>query len=909
MKNRFCLLALAACVLLACPGPATAYIKTPPQTLGSICLEPDHICVLRVEKASAENGVILFKHVEQLKGRHDGSVVKHVVRPDAKGARIILDWAAEGKKAVMFYFTGGNDRGHVYIDGYWYWVGGVTTSNAQDKKARGDFWWSVNQGEPMLLSIYFGTADQLRDAVATILRGEEVDVPCMADDDKQALERQRGKVQQVRASLKILGADTLVRIASRPDGKKPPPEDRKPTEKKPEDKKPDDTKPVEKKPEARNPDRVGTVKALAADGKSFTLQPAPTKKNKEPAAIEIQINKATTITLGSKEPGKLAVGQAVSLWLQKGSPNVAVEIQIVKLADKLRNPATPDDKPVKPAPDANQKKPEKPAKPTSPGDKPVKPAPDASDKPEAPQKPKALAKPVRDPAPTAAFIDNEVDRKLAAMKIPASAQADDAEFLRRVTLDLTGRIPTYQRTIAFLDSKDPDKRRQLIDELLETPEYGEHFGIIWRNLLAGRNPPAGEKGGGGGDALRPWLAEKFNDNRGWNAIVTDLLTAEGTPRDNPATLFLLANAENGRPQPNKVAGSVAALFWGVNLRCAECHKHPFANWKQDDFWGTAAFFSKIQSGGGKGGPASLTESPVATAATKEKGAPPAPMVRGAAIVIPATSGKAAGQIVKARFLGGNEPTLDEKEPFRPRFASWATAADNPYFARAAVNRMWAHFFGRGFVNSLDSLDTNSPSHPELLDRLAKEFAASGFDLKHLARCITTSKAYQRSHLTEPGNEADVAAFSHMAVKVLTPEVLYESLGIIGKDSGSAGKGGGNAGKPGGDKQDSKEQFVRSFRVDEDVAAVDYIQGIPQLLRLMNSSTPNRGSAVVDKLCNSGASRTEAIATLYLAALSRRPTAAETELMSSYLSRRKDDREGYRGVLWILLNSNEFALNH
>jgi Protein of unknown function (DUF1553) len=193
--------------------------------------------------------------------------------------------------------------------------------------------------------------------------------------------------------------------------------------------------------------------------------------------------------------------------------------------------------------------------------------------------------------------------------------------------------------------------------------------------------------------------------------------------------------------------------------------------------------------------------------------------------------------------------------------------------------------------------------------LAKEFAASGFDLKHLARCITTSKAYQRSHLTEPGNEADVTAFSHMAVKVLTPEVLYESLGIIGKDSGSGGNGGGKAGKPSGDKQESKEQFVRSFRLDEDTAAVDYIQGIPQLLRLMNASFANRGSALVDKLSNSGVGRTEAIATLYLTTLSRRPTTAETELVSSYLLRRKDDREGYRGVLWILLNSSEFALNH
>jgi hypothetical protein len=161
----------------------------------------------------------------------------------------------------------------------------------------------------------------------------------------------------------------------------------------------------------------------------------------------------------------------------------------------------------------------------------------------------------------------------------------------------------------------------------------------------------------------------------------------------------------------------------------------------------------------------------------------------------------------------------------------------------------------------------------------------------------------------PGNEADTVAFSHMAVKVLTPEVLYDALGTIGKESGNIAKGSGNAGKRTGDREESREVFLRSFRIDEDVSATEYIQGIPQLLRLMNASSPNRGAAVVEQLRNLNASPPEAITTLYLTVLSRRPTPAEVELMSGYLSRRKDDREGYRGVLWMLLNSGEFAMNH
>jgi hypothetical protein len=201
--------------------------------------------------------------------------------------------------------------------------------------------------------------------------------------------------------------------------------------------------------------------------------------------------------------------------------------------------------------------------------------------------------------------------------------------------------------------------------------------------------------------------------------------------------------------------------------------------------------------------------------------------------------------------------------------------------------------GRGFVNPLDGFDENNPpSHPALLKKLAAEFAASGFDLKHLARSIVTSKTYQRSSRPVKGNEGDDANFSRVTVKVLTPEAFFDSVGAV--MAGSR------------DKQESREQFVRAFRAEGSVT--EYVQGIPQQLRLMNAPLLNRVAPVVDRLSGSGASRTEAITTLYLTALSRRPTAEEVKLMEGYLSRRKSDREGYRGVLWILMNSSEFALN-
>ncbi len=418
-KSLLVMVSLAmACLLAAWPRPTAAYIKFPPTTLGDMCRQAIHIYVLRVEKFSAEKGVILFQPVRQLKALEalpEGALSKHVLASEANGAKVILDWAAEGKTAIMF---ARDVKAHVYIDGYWY-------SALYEGKSK---CWVAANGEPALLTRYCGTVDQLGDAVTKILRGEEVVVPAMVGDNPRDLEQRRAKIQELRASLKILGAA-----------------------------------------EVRKPDRVGTIRALSTDGKSFTLQPAPTEKNKKPAPIEIQIREDAKIMTGL-EAGKLTVGQTVNLWFAKGSANVAVEIQIGKLPEPSEKKPAPEDKGKKPAPDATEKKPDEPKK--------------------------EPAKPARDPAPTAAFIDAEVDRQLASLKVPASSQADDAEFLCRVTLDLTGRIPSYQQTVGFLDSKDPDKRRKLIDELLESPEYGEHFGTVWRNLIGARPGQSDRKGRG-----------------------------------------------------------------------------------------------------------------------------------------------------------------------------------------------------------------------------------------------------------------------------------------------------------------------------------------------------------------------------------------------------------------------------
>lgn len=283
-----------------------------------------------------------------------------------------------------------------------------------------------------------------------------------------------------------------------------------------------------------------------------------------------------------------------------------------------------------------------------------------------------------------------------------------------------------------------------------------------------------------------------------------------------------------------------------------------------------------------------------------------------AILVPATGGKLAGKAVSARFLAAGEPGWTDDGPLRPRFARWATSADNRLFARNAVNRLWAHFFGRGLVHPLDeSHEGNPPSHPEVLDLLANELAAADFDLKHLIRVICHTRAYQRTSRPVPGNEADAKLLSHMTVKPMRPEMLHDALSIV--LAPPMPKPGA---KPGGVQQlqplagVSREEFVRFFGVrpgEAESAAVN--QGILQVLRMMNGPLLNGDVPILARLAKSRVAPDEAIETLYLAAYSRRPTSAELQAMTDFVALHAPPEDAYPGILWALLNSSEFSLNH
>jgi hypothetical protein len=537
--------------------------------------------------------------------------------------------------------------------------------------------------------------------------------------------------------------------------------------------------------------------------------------------------------------------------------------------------------------------------------------------------------PARDFAPITAAIDQHLEKKIADARGTLAPAASDEDFLRRAFLDLNGRIPTPERAAEFLDSTDPDKRRKLIDELLSNQDFGRHFAALWKERLTPRDTSTNKYGV---DRFTPWLADQFNRNRGWGRLAGDLIGIEGEVHANPQSAFLMANGESSQPKPHLLTASVGRLFLGVQIACAECHDHPFAPWKQEDFWGVAAYFARVRNSGVKGSPFAITETRDPMPLDVKNGGVERLVVKaGGAVVVPATGGnKGAGKIIAAKLLDGPPQNLVDDAALRPAFVEWMTAAKNPYFAKAFVNRTWSQLFSRGLVNPVDDQHAdNPPSHPDLFEALAAEFVASDHDIKHLLRCVCNSKAYQRTSRSDSASPDDGKLFNRMPVKPIGPDAIYDSLAVVMSVSKNApqppGKPGVKLGpngkplpdpnaKPGmkpmmvkGAPTNPRDAFILAFLGQGDAEPGSFTHGIPQFLRRMNGEAFNDRPPLVDRLLSFTATPDKAVETLFLATLSRRPNAEEREVMVKYLAARPTPEDGYKSVLWILLNSGEFVM--
>ncbi|MFO0843805.1 MAG: DUF1553 domain-containing protein [Gemmataceae bacterium] len=516
----------------------------------------------------------------------------------------------------------------------------------------------------------------------------------------------------------------------------------------------------------------------------------------------------------------------------------------------------------------------------------------------------ALPCPAADRYAGADALARRIDDRLASAwkqaGVPPAADADDSEWLRRVYLDLAGRIPSVTEARAFLADRREDRRRLLVERLLGGPRFATHFATVWRNLLLPEGNvnfqvrfslPGFEK----------WLRDWVVSGRGYDAMVTELLTTAIRPGGGA---LQIGGAPGPAPfysakefKPEEIAGAVARTFLGVNLSCAQCHNHPFADWKREQFWSFAAFFSgiKVQRRG------DFVTAEAEKADSHE-------------IEIPGTD-----KVVKAKYLNGQQAEVAKGAKAREVLARWMTAKDNPYFARAIVNRMWAHFFGTGLVEPLDEMTgtESQPSHPALLDELAAGFVGHGHDLRWLMRAITSTKAYQLSSRRSHPGQDDGKLFAKMALRGLTPEQLYDSVAMA-TGFQEAARGGGFY-----DAGGARSEFLTKFANGAD-RPTETQTSILQALTLMNgrvvtSATDLKRSetlaAVIDAPFLDTAAKVEA---LYLAALTRTPTAKEVSRMAAYVEKggtaqtgKKQERraEALADVFWVLLNSGEFVLNH
>ncbi|MBA4017917.1 MAG: hypothetical protein C0483_12135 [Pirellula sp.] len=474
-------------------------------------------------------------------------------------------------------------------------------------------------------------------------------------------------------------------------------------------------------------------------------------------------------------------------------------------------------------------------------------------------------------------IDEHIDARLQAEHVAKSPAATDEEFVRRAYLDLHGVVPTVEQASSFFADRSRDKRATLIDKLLADPRFAAHLADLWDDYLM----PAADDLRSQRQLFRAWLEAAFQ-TKPWDQIAVELITAAGQRDKDPVVSYLLKGRETLTPA--ETTDLVSQYFLGVRLNCAQCHDHPFTDWKRSDYWGMAAFFTQFQytdrrlQKSGK----ILDDPNVALDKLDE-----------------------SSRLRTLKFPKGDEWSSDGT-PHRQAFARWLTARDNPYFARAAVNRIWAQLFGRGLVEPVDDMhEGNEPSHPELLADLSAALVAADYDLRAIYRAVCSSAVYQRTSMPSDGNERDALLLSHMRMKLLTPEQLYESLSVALPPSGPV-KGGRRGGDP-------RDEFVGFFRSEGEADPTAYTRGIPQTLRMMNSDqwwSPRQESAAIRGIVGDAATEEQAVDRLYLRVLSRRPTEQERGVLQEFFRAHPGSRdEAYAELLWSLVNCGEFSTNH
>lgn len=493
--------------------------------------------------------------------------------------------------------------------------------------------------------------------------------------------------------------------------------------------------------------------------------------------------------------------------------------------------------------------------------------------------------------PAKNFVDELVFGKLKTLGIPPSAPCDDATFIRRTAIDIAGRLPTPEETQKFVADPDPTKRDRWIDELLSSEAYADYFANKWGAIL--RNKRENADFTHGTFAFHAWIKESLYNNKPYDQFAREIVAAAGETAQNPPVVWYRELKE-----VNQQVEDTAQLFLGMRIQCARCHHHPFEKWSQQDYYGFAAFFSRL---GRK--PGELT------------GEQRIFHNRGVAV---ATNPKNGAQ-VKPTGLGAAALDLSAERDPRQALADWMAAKDNPFFARALVNRYWKHFFDRGLVDPEDDMRvTNPASNPELLDTLSGRFIESGFDLKNLVRTICQSQTYQLASEPNDHNLSDKQNYSRFYPKRLTAEALLDAINQVTASTTDFGD------LPPGTRavqlpdQQSNSYFLTVFgRPQADTACEcerSQEANLAQSLHLLNSpeiqGKLTNGEGRAAKLAADTARGDEdKLRDLYLWVYSRPPAADEVSIGLAHLAKNTNKQFAWEDIVWALLNTKEFLFNH
>lgn len=512
------------------------------------------------------------------------------------------------------------------------------------------------------------------------------------------------------------------------------------------------------------------------------------------------------------------------------------------------------------------------------------------------------------------LIDTKIAEVWQADGLKPSSPATDGEWCRRVHLDLIGRIPTIDELNRFLNDKSDSKKQSLVERLIFSDEYTEefarHWTTIWSNLLIGRTGGTDNNSLISREGMQKYLRDSFARGKSYDRFVTELITAEGTtqpgsPNFNGATNFLIDKVN--QDSAAQATAATSQLFLGLQVQCTQCHNHPFNDWKQQKYWELNAFFRQVRAFRGR----TDADSPILADQDYpgESG-----RIDEADVFYELRNGLL--KVAYPVFVDGTEiPKSGYVNVVNRRKELANLIVGSPYFGKAIVNRIWAHFFGYGLVNPIDDLGPhNLPSHPELLDGLAEWFVQSGYDLRQLLAAIALSQPYSLSSECNASNQLDdpqlgqPPRFSHFYLRQMTAEQLYESLLVL---TGGADR------ELSYEEQEARRnrwlrQFTTTFGNDEGRESTTFNGTIPQILMMFNGEMTRNATQANAGILESAAAMngSDGVKRLFLAGLSRPPTREEIRIAQTLLQARNGNRlEALQDLWWVILNSNEFIFVH